>query len=171
MSLRAPKGPGPPGNYPGYHPFSTVLHARSFWICGTTLAFLPHFYYICLIRAMSKSLSFFSKAKVLWNISMIHFSFHFKIIYPGYKSVKILFCNWPYEKKATYKIKKLYTTKFIIKVKDAYDYFSLSLDLKVLIERAIFVSKSRLFQRPASRYAGYKSRLGPLSKPLVSGAL
>ena len=37
--------------------------ARLFWRCGTTLSFLPHFYYICLIRAMSMCLSFFSKAK------------------------------------------------------------------------------------------------------------
>ena len=74
------------------------------------------------------------------------FIFHFKIIYPGYNSVYILFYNWPC--KNYLQNKELYNTKFTIKIKNnVYDYFSLSLDLKALIEGAIFVSKLRLFQR------------------------
>ena len=81
-------------------------------------------------------------------------SFHFKNIYPGYNSVYKLFYNWPC--KSYLQNKKLYNTKFTIKIiikNNVYDYFSLSLDLKALIEGAIFVSKSRMFQRLAPRYA------------------
>ena len=35
--------------------------ACSFWRCGTTLSFLPHIYYICLIRAMFRVFSPFQK--------------------------------------------------------------------------------------------------------------
>ena len=34
-------------------------------MCGMTLSFLPHFYCICLIRAISTSLSLFSEVKNL----------------------------------------------------------------------------------------------------------
>ena len=82
----------------------------------------------------------------------ISFHFYFKIIYPGYNSVYILFYNWPC--KNYLQNKELYNAKFTIKIKDnVYDHFFLSLDLKALIEGAIFVSKSRLFQRLAPRYA------------------
>ena len=44
------------------------------------------------------------------------FSFHFKIVYPGYKfSINILFYNWLCKKLLTKLEKKLYTTKFTIK--------------------------------------------------------
>ena len=85
-------------------------------------------------------------------IYLFYLVIYFKIIYPGYNSVYILFYNWPC--KNYLQNKELYITKFTIKIKNnVYDYFSLSLDLKALIEGAIFVSKSRLFQRLAPRYA------------------
>ena len=70
-------------------------------------------------------------------------------------TIQSIYCFTIGPAKTIYKIKKeLYSTKFTIKIKNnVYDYFSLSLDLKALIEGAIFVSKSRLFQRLAPRYA------------------
>ena len=51
-------------------------------------------------------------------------------------------------KSKMYKYKYTQCTSIYIK-----DYFSLNLNLKTLILGAIFVSKSRLFQRLAPRYA------------------
>ena len=48
-------------------------------------------------------------------LDIFSFSFHFKIIYPGYNSVHILFYNWPY--KSYLQNKELYNTKFTIKIK------------------------------------------------------
>ena len=46
--------------------------------------------------------------------SFFDFSFHFKIIYPGYNSVYIPFYNWPC--KSYLQNKEFYDTKFTIKI-------------------------------------------------------
>ena len=64
-----------------------------------------------------KKLMIFKKfaITVFFSFSFYSFSFHFKIIYPGYNSVYILFYNWPC--KNYLQNKELYNTKFTVKNK------------------------------------------------------
>ena len=69
-------------------------------------------------------------------------------------TIQSIYCFTIGPAKTIYKIKSYIIQNLQQKMKNnVYDYFSLSLDLKALIEGAIFVSKSRLFQRLAPRYA------------------